>query len=161
MGSSANIFRKTRLSPSQLRSVAERRFADAKCLLDSGKQERANGAIYMAGFVIECLLKALLLERHQNLQGKVNPATLSKSDKEVFDLLYSHDLDDMVGFLPEIETKLSGVRTESGRSAWQEFNVICEEWTVYARYSTQSAKLERAAEYLDTVEEAKKWLKEL
>lgn len=161
MADSADIFRKVRLSPSQLRSVADRRFADAECLLNSGDQDRANGAIYMAGFVIECLLKALLLERHRNLQGTVNPATLSDSDHEVFGLLYSHALDDMLGFLPEIETKLKGVRTKSGRVAWRELNEICEEWTIFARYSTQHAKLARAREYLETVQEVKKWLKDL
>lgn len=156
-----DIFAKLRLTPGQLRSVAERRYADAQCLLDSGQQDRANGAIYMAGFVIECLLKALLLERHPNLQKKVDPSKLSPSDLEVFGLLYRHDLDDMLEFLPEIETKLSGIRTESGQDLWREFNTICEEWTVYLRYSPKSAKLEHAARYLDAVREVKKWLKEL
>lgn len=59
-----SIFAKTKLTPSQLRTVAERRFADARCLLKSGENERANGAMYLAGFVIECHLKACLLEVH-------------------------------------------------------------------------------------------------
>lgn len=155
-----DIFRKLRLRPGQWRAVAERRFADAKCLLNSGDPERANGAIYMAGFVIECLLKALLLERHPNLQRPVDPARLSASDREVFELLYRHDLDSMLGFLPELEKKLSPVKTKSGGSAWRAFQDICEEWTVYARYSPASAKLDHARRYLDTVEEVKKWLKE-
>jgi hypothetical protein len=83
--------------------------------VESGDQQRANGAIYMLGFVIECHLKALLLERHPNLSGAVDPARLSKSDKEVFGLLYSHELDDMLGFLPEIEKKLSGLTLVSGK----------------------------------------------
>jgi hypothetical protein len=161
MAGQRDIFSKLRLTPKQLRSVAERRFADAKCLLDSGNQARPNGAIYMAGFVIECLLKALLLARHPNLQGKVDPAKLSESDKEVFGLLYGHALDEMVEFLPEVQVKLSGAKTKSGLSAWRELVAICEEWTVYARYSPQHAKLARAAEYLETVKEAKKWLNDL
>src|SRR5579862_1340481 len=97
-----DIFAKLRLTPGQLRAVAERRFADAKYLLDSGQQERANGAIYIGGFVIECLLKALLLERHPNLRGKVDSGKLSPSDAEVYRLLYRHELDGMLGFLPEL-----------------------------------------------------------
>lgn len=155
------IFAKRRLTPGQLRAVAERRYGDAQCLLDSGKQERANGAIYMAGFVLECLLKALLLERHPGLANPVDATTLSATDREVLTLLFSHDLEAMYLLLPEVQRKLLGIKTESGRSAWIEFAAICEEWTVYARYAPISAKLDRAASYLETVKEVKKWLKEL
>jgi hypothetical protein len=33
-------------------------FGDAAALRDTKKNERANGAMYLAGFVVECLLKA-------------------------------------------------------------------------------------------------------
>ena len=56
------IFLKVRLRPTQLRTVAERRFDDAVALRQTGKNARANGAIYLGGFAIECLLKARLLE---------------------------------------------------------------------------------------------------
>jgi hypothetical protein len=161
MAPRSNIFSKIRPKPNQLRTVAERRFADAECLLETGNQERANGAMYLAGFVIECLLKALLLDRHPNLVQPVNPATLSESDREVHALLYGHELDDMLAFLPELEKKLSGIKTRSGRSVWREFNNICEEWTVYARYSPSLAKLDDARRYVDTVDEVRKWLKQL
>ncbi|MDB5293949.1 MAG: hypothetical protein JWL69_5190 [Phycisphaerales bacterium] len=162
MAPSPDIFAKLRLTPGQLRAVSERRFADAQCLLDSRRLERANGAIYMAGFVIECLLKALLLDRHPNLQKKVDPARLSPSDAEVMGLVYRrHDLDDMLGFLPEVQAKLSGIKSEAGHDLWQEFNAVCEEWTVYARYSPLNAKLDEAESFLDIVREVKKWLREL
>ena len=154
MADSQNIFNKRRLKPNQLREVSERRFDDAKCLVDSGDQKRANGAMYLAGFVIECLLKALLLERHSNLQVPVDPAQLSPSDREVFDLLYRHELDAMIVFLPELNKKLSS-------STWRQFQTICEEWTVHARYSPLNAKLDRAKDYLNTVKEVKRWLREL
>lgn len=113
----------------------------------------------MAGLVIECLLKALLLDRHSNLQAPKDPALLSSSDKEAFDLIYrSHDLDDMRGFLPEVRKKLGDVNTKSGRSAWREFETICEEWTIFIRYSPRSATVNDAMRYLETVEEVKKWL---
>jgi hypothetical protein len=157
----ADIFSRPRLTPGQLRAVAERRFGDAKCLVDSGNSERANGAIYMAGFVIECLLKALLLERRPNLQRRVDPARLSAGDEKVLNLLYRHDLDEMLVYLPEVERKLEGVRTKSRQPAWREFNSICAQWTIYARYSSRSAKIADARNYLETIGEAKKWLKEL
>jgi hypothetical protein len=160
MPTKPDIFRKLRLRPGQWRAVAERRFGDARCLLESGDVERATGAIYMAGFVVECLLKALLLERHPNLQTPVDPAKLSASDREVLGLLYSHELDLMLEYLPELEKKLAGVSITHGRSAWRALNDMCEEWTVYARYSPSTAKYERAREFVATVEEVKKWLKE-
>jgi hypothetical protein len=156
-----NIFAKVRLSPGQWRAVAEKRFGDAECLLKSEDNERANGVIYMAGFAVECLLKALLVERHPNLGKPVDPAKLSRSDREVFEALYSHELDDMLGFLPELEKKLDGIKTDSGRSAWTALNDICEEWAVFIRYSPSAAKVDQAKMYLDTVKEVKKWLKAL
>ena len=103
MSKAPNIFTKLHLTPGQLRAVAERRFDDAVCLLESGENARATGAMYVGGFVIECLLKALLLERHPNLIGSVDPAKLSASDRRLFELLYSHELDEMVLYLPEVE----------------------------------------------------------
>jgi hypothetical protein len=155
MAKRSDIFAKARLTPGQLRAAAERRLADARCLVDSGNQQRANGAMYLAGFAIECLLKALLLERYPNLRASVDPATLSKRDREVFALLYRHELDAMLGFLPELEPKLMAV------SAWTAFKNICAEWTIYARYSPKQESLGRAREYLAAIEEAKIWLKAL
>jgi hypothetical protein len=96
--------------------------------------------MYMAGFVIECLLKALLLERHPNLQGRVDPAKLSKSDAEAYGLLYGHELDAMLNFLPEVEAKLKRLEAVEHRAMWRPFLAVCEQWTVYARYSPSQAK---------------------
>jgi len=162
MALTQNIFAKLRLKPDQLRAAAEKRFGDAKCLTNSGNRDRANGAMYMAGFAIECLLKALLLDRHPNLKSEIDPARLSSSDKEVFDLMYrSHELDDTCGFLPELKEKLRRAKTKSGSSVWERFQDICAEWTVYARYSPRHAEIADAKRYLETVEEVKKWLKKL
>lgn len=161
MSESRHIFKKQRLTPGQLRSVAERRYDDAMCLLNSGVNARSTGAMYMGGFVIECMLKALLLERHSNLQVPLDPAKLSARDREVYGLLYGHELDDMLAFLPEVEKKLRVVKDAQGRSVWEKFRSLCEEWTVYARYSPRLAKIEVAKEFLNTVREVKSWLREL
>jgi len=63
------IFARVRVSPTQLRTVAERRFDDASYLRESGKNARANGAMYLAGFVLECLLKARLIEKYSCLRS--------------------------------------------------------------------------------------------
>ena len=67
------IFQKVRLRPTQLRTVANRRFGDAEALRETGQNARANGVMYLGGFVIECLLKAQLLERFRWLQSAGSP----------------------------------------------------------------------------------------
>jgi hypothetical protein len=161
VGSAADIFGKRRLTPVQLRAVAEYRFDDAICLLESGDKSRANGAMYMAGFVIECLLKAILLERHPNLQGPLDPARLSAFDREVYSLLFSHELDAMLDFLPEVPKKLNALGQTERRPIWLPFRTVCEQWTVYARYSPKRATMQEATRFMDTIREVKQWLREL
>ena len=120
-----------------------------------------NGAMYMGGFVIECLLKALLLERHPNLQVAVNPATLSVPDREAHRLLYSHDLDEMLAFLPEVRVRLESIADSKGHSPWRAFHSVCAEWTIHARYSPLHATRADARRFLDTIREVKEWLKRL
>ncbi len=43
--------------------VAERRLADARFLQEEGRPEHQTGAVYLAGYAVECGLKALLLSR--------------------------------------------------------------------------------------------------
>jgi hypothetical protein len=161
MSKQGSIFTKRRLTPGQLRAIATLRLDDAKCLAESGQNTRMNGAMYMGGFVIECLLKALLLDRHPNLCVPVDPARLSIADREVHALLYSHELDRMLGFLPEVRPKLEAATDAKGRSPWRAFRDVCEEWSVYARYSTVQAKVDDARRFLNTIDEVKEWLKQL
>lgn len=159
MAGLGDIFAKRRLTPGQLRSVADRRYDDAICLLESGQNARATGAIYMGGFVIECLLKALLLERYPHLQKPVGPAKLAKRDRDVVEQLYGHELDEMLEFLPEVKRKLPFITGETGKPLSPRFRNVCAEWTVYARYSTKLAARNEADEFMETIREVKEWLK--
>lgn len=61
----AKIFdKRSELKPPAMRTVAERRFADAQALINTKMNARANGAIYLAGFVIEILLKTQLDDKY-------------------------------------------------------------------------------------------------
>lgn len=97
------------------------------CLLRSGNNARATGAMYISGFVIECLLKAILLDRHPNLARHVDPAKLSRRDREIFNLLYSHDLDLMLDSLPEVQAKLFEATDAAGNPIWPGLVAICEQ----------------------------------
>lgn len=152
-----DIFGRLRLTPGQLRSVADRRFDDAAYLLTAGDAARANGAMYLGGFVIECLLKASLLARHPNLGIARDPAILSATDRVVYAQLYSHELDQMLDSLAEVPLKLERHRQGLAR----ELAAVCAEWTVYARYSPRLATLQQAKDFLSVVREVRPVLREV
>lgn len=151
------------MSPNQLRTVAERRFDDAQYLRRSGKNKYANGAMYLAGFVLECRLKAALLEEFAWLQTPTgNLSARSKADRRLYDLCYRrHDLGAILERLPRIRERLAAASGVLGRGAGllQVLQRLCAEWTIYARYSPRQAVMTEANQFLDRVKELKKWLR--
>lgn len=159
IGSVAGIFSKVRLRPARLRTIAERRFGDAQCLCDSRQNERANGAMYMAGFVIEILLKSRLMEKYPRLQTTRSTDKLSSRERTVWSLPYrSHDLDEILGHLPDIRQRLLSNQRGTGERLWQNLSEICAQWTVFARYSPKSANMTNADEFLRKIKEIKECL---
>ena len=147
-----DIFEKVRMRPAQLRTVADRRFEDAKVLL---KKKRTNAAMYLAGFAIECLLKAQLLEQFRWLQS----ARLPKSSEEtrLWCLCYRwHDLDEILGRLTGIVQRLE--RESKSNRPYARLRSICGKWTIFARYSPLTASTDEAREFLGAVEEVRRWL---
>lgn len=148
------IFQKLRLRPTQLRTVADRRFDDANALRQTGKNARANGAIYLGGFVVECLLKAKLLEEFAWLQSASSAENRPKDDRYLWSLCYrSHDLDAILDKLPEIVQRLSSMEQRGSNRLLQSLKSICARWTVYARYSPYSADIDDARKFLDDIKE--------
>jgi hypothetical protein len=161
------ICEKCRLRPEQLRTVAARRFDDADALRRTGSNARANGAIYLGGFVVECLLKAKLLDEFpwlQNAGPERKPAgnahrQRSKEDNRLHSLCYRpHDLDEILAKLPGIKAKLSELEQQESNRLTQSLMSICAEWTIYARYCPHSAHIDDAREFLDKIEELRIWL---
>jgi hypothetical protein len=156
----SNIFSKSRLRPSQMRTVAERRFGDAEYLFDSAENERANGAMYLAGFVIECLLKASLFEWHKWLQSSRSSEGLSAADRQIWSLCFrSHDLDEILSHLPELTERLAKLPRESPGTLLKSLKHVCGSWTIFARYSPHSATIREASQFLDRVKGLREWLK--
>jgi hypothetical protein len=130
----ANIFERSRLRPAQLRTVAERRFGDARCLRDSAQNERANGAMYLAGFVLECLLKSRLLEKHRWLQNPSLSSKATPAERLLWSLCYrSHDLDELLAQLAEVVARFSKLAQGERDRLTQSLRRICAEWTIFAR----------------------------
>jgi hypothetical protein len=153
------IFKKVRLRPTQLRTVADRRFDDAEALRKTDQNARANGAMYLGGFVLECLLKARLLERFPWLQNAGSAEGRSISDKRLWSLCYrSHDLDEILDKIPEVIDKLTRMEgRESGRLV-QSLKSVCGQWTIFARYSPYTADIDDAQTFLEQIKELKSWL---
>jgi hypothetical protein len=156
------IFRKTRLRPSQLRTVSDRRFDDAFTLCQTGRNARANGAMYLGGFVIECLLKAGLLERFVWLQSARSPEGRNSEDQRLWSLCYrSHDLDEILERMPHVQERLLQHEQGESRRLTQSLKSVCAHWTVHARYSPYNADIEDARTFLDQVEELRKCLRQV
>jgi hypothetical protein len=154
----ASIYDRQRLTPSQVMTVADRRFADAMALCETGKNAHANGAQYLGGFVIELLLKAQLLKRFSAVQGSAK--ALSDSDREVWSLIYrSHDLQEMLNRMPDLEAMVGKRGQRDGVPYRNHLRHICVTWTVFARYSTLTTTIAEAAAWLDRIRLLKEVLK--
>jgi glutathionylspermidine synthase len=148
------IFRShTALRPSTMATVAERRLDDAQALSDTGRNAHANGVAYLAGFVIEILLKARLVANF--------PATeVLDAERKIWSLIWkSHDLEGMLEMMPELEAALEKQAERSGVDYLRHLKSICAAWTIQARYSPATIRMTEARALLDQVREVKEVLK--
>jgi hypothetical protein len=139
--------------------VADRRFDDADYLRKSNANRHANGVYYLGGFVLECLLKAKLLERHPWLQHPPGDRSKwSRRERRLFDLCYRwHDLQGLLDELPQIVVTLRKADPK-GRLQASLFQ-LCRSWSIFARYSPRTAIMDRAEEFLARIKDLKPWLK--
>ena len=103
----SEVFAKQRgIGPSQFAAVAERRYGDAQALSATGDNARANGAQYLAGIVLDILLKAQLMRQYPEIARK-RSHEVSKHDRAVWNLIWrSHDWVEMLDQLPALKAAL-------------------------------------------------------
>ena len=139
----------------RIRHVASRRLGDAKCLLAKGTH-RHNGAMYLAGYVIECHLKGDLLEAHPHL-ATADSKGLSKADTRLKDLIYRHhDLLNLIANLPGTIARLT--RSESSNSLVQSLRSVASAWSVRIRYDSKDRSTDEVVDFIARVEELHTWL---
>jgi hypothetical protein len=115
--------------------------------------------MYMAGFVLECLLKAALLTEHPWLETTGHPSGLTEDKRRLWNLCYrSHALDEILTQLPQINRRLEAYDQRGGQSVSRTFKEIASQWAVFARYSPQSSTIGEAAEFLRKIEEIRRCL---
>ncbi len=115
------------------------RLDDATILFD---QERTIGTVYLAGYAVECMLKALVLE--------AAPPPKRKAVRDSFRGARAHDFDWLRGLYrtfggppipPEVARRFAAV----GR------------WTTELRYRSKSVKIADAEKFLRAVEGILEW----
>ena len=148
------------------RRAAERRWSDARELMESptrdaersdAKQRHLRGAMYLAGYAVECMLKAYLIQQ-------TNAPTLSSAMerlnrrrkglglqpvKNIARTAAGHQIAYLVQ-LTDLETAYPGYN----RGLWARVGAWKSSW----RYESDPVSLETAREFLEDVEAAVNWL---
>ena len=127
------------------RRLADTRLIEAQALLRS---RQWSGAYYLAGYSVECGLKAVLVMQFQRWQ---------LPDKNQVQRAYTHRLDLLVGEAG-LDVALRQARTAAGFDVnW----TIAKDWTETSRYATWSRA--QATELVDAVRDPREgvlpWLK--
>ena len=154
-----SVFDRQQLDPAQLRTVAERRFADARALLAMQHNDRVNAAMYLAGFTVECLLKAELLCAYPWLRSAA-PKNRTRDEDRVWALCYrSHDLVAISERLPgTVHDRIARFDQLGGMTCGTRLGQICGTWTIFARYSPAVATRADATAFVVNVQEVKRCL---
>lgn len=160
MAKHARVFprREPRLTPAQVRAVADQRLGDASCLHATGLRRHANGVVYLCGLTVDCLLKARLLEKHPHIRS-TDPADMDSITREVWRLVYQrHDLEAMIARLPEVPARLATADARGSTRLVSALKAICAAWSIRARYNTRQASRDEAEFMFDHVKELRPWL---
>jgi HEPN domain-containing protein len=117
-----------------LQELADARLAEAKVLLKAG---HPNGAYYLAGYAIECALKACIARTTQRYDFP---------DKKSVDASYTHDLNALikVANLESARVQEAG-RDPIFRNHWD----VVRQWSEHSRYRRHT--LEMANELLEAI----------
>lgn len=122
----------------QLATCSDQWFKDVEFLCRQTKRYRA--ALYLGGFVIECLLKAALWER--------------RWEKRVRGLLFSHDLTALL----EVNPRLAKALRSDRQNRYEQF-VRLSTWTVKVRYNPKPVRQEDAGDFMRRLKEVRQWLR--
>jgi len=116
----------------QWRHLSNQRLADAEVLLASRKR-RYNGAVYLAGYSIECALKAAIC--------------VQKNLTQLPEEYKIHDFNELLAATGSILPS----------PLVRKFEII-NTWSVNIRYQTRAWNAQEARELIDSVKEVKGWL---
>jgi hypothetical protein len=133
---------KFRPSSQQYKAAAQRRYKEAQILMRARPPQR-NGAVYLGGYVIECILKAIVCR-------------LPTSEKRRRLLYQSHDL---VGLLNESVDAHAAVYQYVNCA--KAFARVAALWDVQLRYVPRELEPAQVADFFLRIEEVRKCLEPL
>jgi len=122
---------------------------DARALFQA---RRWRGAMYMAGYSIECRLKAKLMRmfdcRHlRELEEELRRRGTLPADATVF----SHQLEILLRLTQALD------RLRRNEPIWRSFNIV-NRWVPGWRYSADLSKREDAEDFLEAIDKVAHWI---
>ncbi len=134
---------------SEQSKAGKHRMDDAQALLNAN---RWRGAMYMAGYSIECLLKTKLMrifncrnlrELEDELQGKRILAAQAT--------VFTHQLELLLRLTNAID------RLRQNEEHWRLFNMV-NRWVPAWRYTADQANADDAKDFLEAIEKVSRWI---
>lgn len=134
---------------SEQAKAGKHRMDDARALLNS---VRSRGAMYMAGYSVECLLKTKLMRmfncRHlKELEEELRNRNVLAGDATVF----THQLEVLLRLTNGID------RLRQNEEHWRQFNIV-NRWVPAWRYSADLSNREDASDFLEAVDKVSHWI---
>jgi HEPN domain-containing protein len=134
---------------SEQAKAGRHRMDDARALWNS---TRWRGAMYMAGYAVECLLKTKLMRkfdcRHlRELESELQTRGILDAQATVF----THQLERLLRLTNARD------RLQNSQENWRLFNIV-NRWVPAWRYNTDMSNREDAQDFLEAVEKISHWI---
>ena len=134
---------------SEQSKAGKHRMDDARALLTA---VRWRGAMYMAGYSIECLLKTKLMRMYEcrhlrELQEELQRRGVLSAQTSIF----THQLEPLLRLAGGLE------RLRQSEEHWRLFNLV-NRWVPAWRYTADLSNADDAADFLTAVNRISKWI---
>ena len=134
---------------SELAGASRQRLEDAKTLLNAS---RGRGAMYMAGYAVECLLKTKLMHIYncknlRELEDLLRQRSILPAHRTVF----THQLEDLLRLTPSYNRV---IRNHEMLSLFNKVN----QWTPNWRYISKPTNRREATEFITSIERFIRWI---
>jgi HEPN domain-containing protein len=129
--------------------AGKHRMDDARALFNS---VRWRGAMYLAGYSIECLLKTKLMRKFECRHlRELEEELRDRGILAVRGTVFTHQL--------ELLLRLTGAtdRLRQNAGHWQHFNLV-NRWIPAWRYTADLSNSDDAKDFLDAVEKVSHWI---
>lgn len=135
---------------SELARASRHRFADARALL---REARWQGAMYIAGYAVECLLKTKLMHIYGcRTLGDLEDELQRRSILPTHGTVFTHQLEVLLRLAPGWN------RLMQNREMRRLFSNKVNKWTPTWRYTSMQATREEATEFIDSVDTVMRWV---